>query len=319
MNTTTAVSIRERLESPAFHNELAKLLPRHITPDRMARAFVTAIMRTPELAKCDQVSFFKAAMDLSAWGLEPDGRRAHLIPFRNTKRNTTEVQLIIDYKGLVELAFRSGVVSKIHADVIRQGDLLDYSMGELRQHVPWFLRNDEDKPHEAGEIVAAYCVVTMAGGVTKCELMAKDEIESIRLRSRAGNVGPWKTDWCEMAKKTAFRRVSKWLPLSSEIRDAFDRDDDRLEHRPTIQPRPARVVSDLAGITQELVASHGKTEPQPVPVPTDEDYDELQATIEGLPDEAVAEVAEIARQRFDDADWIAFVDRLAAKRTTGAV
>jgi recombination protein RecT len=68
----------------------------------------------------------------------------------------------------------------------------------------------------------------MADGVTKCEVMSRDEVESIRKRSKAGGSGPWVSDWCEMAKKTAFRRASKWLPLSPEINDAFDKDQDRI-------------------------------------------------------------------------------------------
>ena len=70
------------------------------TPDRFIRIALTALTRTPKLTTCDHGSFFQALLDLSQLGLEPDGRRAHLIPFRNNKRNCVECQLIIDYKGL---------------------------------------------------------------------------------------------------------------------------------------------------------------------------------------------------------------------------
>jgi hypothetical protein len=68
----------------------------------------------------------------------------------------------------------------------------------------------------------------MRDGVSKCEVLTTGEVEAIRKRSKAGSSGPWVTDWSEMAKKTAFRRVSKWLPLSAEVQDAFERDDDKL-------------------------------------------------------------------------------------------
>lgn len=221
--------IRDRLKDPAMIAELGKAMPAHCKPERMARVALTALTRTPKLAECDQASFFQALLSLSQWGLEPDGRRAHLIPFENRKRGVVEVQLIIDYKGLVELAYRSGVVKAIHADVVREGDVFAYNLGEVRQHVPHFLRRDADKPKDAGEVFAVFAQVTLDNGVTKCEVLSREDVEAVRRRSRAGGNGPWVTDWNEMAKKTAFRRVSKWLPLSADLHDAIDRDDDRHE------------------------------------------------------------------------------------------
>jgi len=216
----SAPTIRDHLSGEHFKNEIAKILPDHMTPERMVRVAITALTRTPKLAQCSQASFFEAMMSLSQWGLEPDGRRAHLIPYGTT------CQLIIDYKGLVELAYRSGVVSSIHADVVHEGDLFEYSKGIVADHVPWYLRRDEDKPESEGDVIAVYCEVRMKDREPKCEVMSKDAVEAIRNRSKSGNNGPWKTDWSEMAKKTVFRRVSKWLPLSAEIRDAFEKDDE---------------------------------------------------------------------------------------------
>ena len=128
------LTIRERLNGPEFRDEIAKILPKHITPERMARAATTALMRTPMLAECDQASFFQAMLLLSQYGLEPDGRNAHLIPFRNNKKQTVECQLIIDYKGMVELIERSALVSKIHADKVCENDVFEYDQGEIVQH-----------------------------------------------------------------------------------------------------------------------------------------------------------------------------------------
>ena len=208
-------TIAERLNSDLFRGEIARVLPKHLTPERMVRIALTAIRRTPKLQQCSQESFFKAMLDLSAWGLEPDGRRAHLIPYGS------ECQLIIDYKGLVELAMRSGQIATIHADVVCENDDFDFNLGKITRHRIEFRM-------ERGEVYAAYCIVRFKDGAEKCEVMSRIEIEAIRKRSKAGKSGPWVTDWNEMAKKTVFRRCSKWLPLNAEIRDAFDRDDDVL-------------------------------------------------------------------------------------------
>jgi recombinational DNA repair protein RecT len=61
--------------------------------------------------------------------------------------------------------------------------------------------------------------------------MSVDEVEKVRAASRAGGSGPWKDWWSEMAKKTVFRRASKWLKLSAEVADAFERDDQQF-HQP---------------------------------------------------------------------------------------
>lgn len=214
--TTNRQTIRQLLEGDAFKGQIAKALPAHITPDRMIRVALTALTKTPKLGECDQTSLFNALLTCSQMGLEPDGRHAHLIPYGN------QCQLIVDYKGLVDLAYRSGQVESIHADVVCEGDEFVENMGQIEKHVI-----DRRKPR--GSVYAVYARVTLKNGAVKCEVMSKDEIESVRNRSRAGQSGPWKTDWNEMAKKTVFRRASKWLPLSPEYRNAVNLDDDRLD------------------------------------------------------------------------------------------
>lgn len=115
---STQLALRNELESAAFKEAVAKVLPKILPPERFVRVACTAMTRTPKLRECDRASFFSAMLALAQTGLEPDGRRAHLIPFENRKRGIVECQLIIDYKGLAELAMRSGLLSCLHADVV---------------------------------------------------------------------------------------------------------------------------------------------------------------------------------------------------------
>jgi recombination protein RecT len=215
-------TIRHLLEGDSFREQVAKALPKHLTPDRFIRVAVTAMNKIPALAQCDQASFFNSLLSLSQLGLEPDGRRAHLIPFKNNNLGITECQLIIDYKGLVDLAMRSGSVANIHADVVCENDKFSYDCGEIKEH-----KIDFRKPR--GEMYAAYAICKFKDGTVKAEVMSLEEIEGIRGRSKAGKFGPWKTDYNEMAKKTVFRRLSKWLPLSPEYRDILDHDADTFD------------------------------------------------------------------------------------------
>lgn len=217
-------TIRGLLESDDFKSQVALALPKHLTPDRFIRVAVTAMMRTPKLKECDQPSFFNALLTLSQLGLEPDGRLAHLIPFENKKRGVTECQLIIDYKGLVDLANRSGTVANIHADKVCENDAFEFDRGDIKKHVI-------DFKQPRGNAYAYYAIVRFKDGSEKCEVMPREDIEKIRSRSRAGNYGPWQTDYDEMAKKTCFRRLSKWIQLSPEFREALDHDADRIDDR----------------------------------------------------------------------------------------
>lgn len=240
------LTIRQQIESPQFAEAVRKALPRHLTPDRFIRVALTAITKTPKLAQCDQASFFAQLLTLSQLGLEPDGRRAHLIPFENRKRGVVECQLIVDWKGLAELAMRSGIVANLHADVVRKGDLFEYSAGKVVKHIPHFLRSDEAKPEQAGDTYAVYALAEFKDGTTKADVLSVDEVQAVRSRSRAGQSGPWVTDWNEMAKKTAFRRLSKWLPLSPEFRDAIEADDETTPRN--ITPISEKLAGGLAGM-----------------------------------------------------------------------
>lgn len=217
--------IKDLLSSEQFRAAVAAALPRHMKVERFIRVALNATLRQPDLLNCNQQSFFKAMLDLSAYGLEADGRRAHLIPFRNNKTNSTDVQLIIDYKGIAELVRRSGDVSYMHADVVRESDDFSFSFGSdahLR-HRP-NLSAGEDKQR----VVAIYSYVRLKDGNDDFIVLSPAEIETVRKRSRASGSGPWVTDWPEMAKKTAFRRHSKWLPLSAEVREAVEYDDEAV-------------------------------------------------------------------------------------------
>ena len=227
--TSVRLTIKDRLQGDDFKEAVAKALPKHLTPDRFLRVAVTALTKTPKLAQCDQASFFGALLTLSQYGLEPDGRCAHLIPYGTT------CQLILDYKGIVELVMRTGLVSKLHADIVCEHDQFEYDRGEITSH-----KIDLRQPR--GEMFAAYATCQFKDGAKSAAVMSKDEIDAIRNRSRAGKSGPWVTDYNEMAKKTAFRRLSKWLPLSSEVRDLMAKDDDVIDVETTrVKSQPARV------------------------------------------------------------------------------
>jgi len=210
---STQLTIKQQLQGDAFKSEVAKALPKHLTPERFIRVAVTALNRTPKLLKCTQPSLFKCLLDCSSLGIEPDGRRAYLIPYG------TECTLIISYMGLIELCKRNGDVSNVFAAVVHEKDFFEYDLGTDRQitHKPVL--------KDRGDILGAYAVVSFKDGEKDFEFMDIGEINAIRDRSKSGQNGPWKTDWAEMAKKTTIRRLLKRQILSPEVRDQIDKED----------------------------------------------------------------------------------------------
>lgn len=223
---TKANDLRSIITGEKMRQQFAAALPQHLTVDRFCRIALTALTRTPKLVECTQESLMRCLLDCSAYGIEPDGRRAHLIPYGNV------CTLILDWKGLAELAMRSGIIAKLHADIVCENDVFEYNLGEVVKHEVNFRE-------PRGAMYAAYAMAATKDGPVFVAVLTKEEIDGIRKRSKAGSSGPWVTDYNEMAKKTAFRRLAKWLPLSAEFRDAVEKDDDATSER-DVTPKAAR-------------------------------------------------------------------------------
>jgi recombination protein RecT len=246
--------IKSLVNSPQYRAEFERLLGSDQMANRFVRVALTAFTKNPKLLQCEPATVFECLLTCAQFQLEPDGRHAHLIPRNNRKAGTVECTLIIDYKGLVTLAYRSGKVKSIHCDVIYEGDVFGYGLGRVVEHTPWWLRSDPNKPAKRGNCIGAYGVVELMGDAWKCEVMPESEIQSIRNRSTAGSSGPWVTDTDEMRKKTVFRRLSKWLPLSAEVIDAYESDSDKLPAIVHAKQTPRRVTLQQLQEQAEQVA-----------------------------------------------------------------
>jgi len=202
--------------------EIARALPKHIDADRMARIFATALRTTNKLANCTPMSFLGSVIQASQLGLEvntPLGQ-AYLIPFKNmrlseaAKQDIFECQLIVGYQGMIELSMRSGRLSSIDADVVRDGDVFEYESGLKPKLVH---RPAEDDKREQRPLTHAYAIARYKDGAATFKVLSRAQLEAHRSRSRAKDSGPWKTDYAAMCCKTAIRAMWKYMPKSPEI------------------------------------------------------------------------------------------------------
>lgn len=198
---------------------LAGVLPRHLTPDKLVRVALMATSRTPLLLECTPGSILLGVMQAAALGLEVGGVLGHgyLVPFKN-RRGVYEAQFVPGYRGLIDLARRSGHVAIIEARVVLSDDReFDYDLGLDRKLV--------HRPGEGrGDMTHVYAIARFRGGDLAFEVMTLAQVEAIRKRSRASDSGPWVTDFHEMARKTVVKRLCKYLPLSVEMAAAVELD-----------------------------------------------------------------------------------------------
>jgi recombination protein RecT len=194
--------------------EIARALPKHLNPDRMARIATTVLRQTPALARCTPESFLGALMTASQLGLEPGPLgEAYLVPYG------TVATFIPGYRGLIKLAWQSEQLSDIWAEIVYENDEFTYDLGLNRDLV------HRPAKGERGQPIYVYAAARLKSGGTPFVVMSVDDVEAIRARSRAGKNGPWVSDWSAMAKKTAVKQLSKWLPMSTEFKLAAAHDE----------------------------------------------------------------------------------------------
>ena len=270
--TEVAVSgargLRDMLESEAMVEQIAKALPKHITPERMMRVALTAYQRNQGLWECDARSICGCIIEASELGLEPNGIIAHayLVPYNNRTTGQKEAQLMIGYKGLAELALRSPKVLSIYPpEVVYEKDeyAVEKGMNPRLEHRPYL------GPQDRGKIIAAYAIAKIANQDEKpfVWLTLKD-LQSLESRSKAKS-GPWTTDRAAMCKKSAIRQLCKYLPCRSEEQEAINQDelrdfgimngDDFVPKEETVAPegRP----QTLDAVTADLKAREATPEP----------------------------------------------------------
>lgn len=201
-------SIMALINDPDMQKQFAKALPAVITPERFTRIVLTAIRNTPKLRQCDPMSFFAAVMSSAQLGLEPNTPlgQAYLIPYGS------ECEFQIGYKGLIDLAYRSGEVSIIQAHTVHENDEFIYELGLEAKliHKP-LMKGDR------GETIAYYAIFKMKNGGENFAVMSKDDVlKFAKAKSKAFKNGPWQTDFDSMAKKTVLKKVLKYAPIHSE-------------------------------------------------------------------------------------------------------
>ena len=205
-----------------MQGEIAKALPSVMTPERFTRITLSALSANPQLAQTTQNSFLGAMMTAAQLGMEPNTPlgQAYLIPFRN--KGVLECQFQLGYKGLIDLAYRSGEVTTIQAQVVYENDKFEYALGLEPQlkHIPAMSNR--------GEPIYFYAVFKTKDGGFGFEVMSVEDVKlHAQKYSKSFNsaYSPWKTNFEEMAKKTVLKKVLKYAPMKTDFARGLSADE----------------------------------------------------------------------------------------------
>jgi len=208
------------LLSTETQEQMALALPRHVDPGRLARQFLTQCKKIPKLVECSGPSLAGGLMEVAQLGLDL-GTRGHawLLPYK--VQGTMTANLIVGYKGMLDLAWRSDQIRTVYAHAVHEGDVFEYRFGseQVIQHMP-------GPKATQGDITHAYAGLETIHGGKMMDVMLIEDINAIRQRARARDKGPWVTDYAEMCKKTVVRRVLKLGPCSTELQRAITLDEE---------------------------------------------------------------------------------------------
>lgn len=205
----------------AMEPQIKNALPTVMTPERFTRIVLTALSSNPKLGQCTPNSFLGAMMQAAQLGVEPNTPlgQAYLIPYRN--KGTLECQFQLGYKGLIDLAYRSGAVQSIQAHEVHENDEFEYSYGldGTIRHKPAL--------KDRGPVIAYYGVWKTKDGGYGYEVMSVGDVISVRdqySKAADSKFSPWATNFDSMAKKTVLKRALKYAPLKTEFARALSQD-----------------------------------------------------------------------------------------------
>lgn len=231
-----------------MQGEIRKALPSVMTPERFTRIVLSALSSNPKLAQTTPQSFLGAMMTAAQLGVEPNTPlgQAYLIPYYNNKTRCSECQFQLGYKGLIDLAYRSGEISTIQAHVVYENDAFEYSFGlePTLKHVPTHT--------DRGEPVFVYAVFRTKDSGFGFEVMSIEDVRAFAQQySKAFGSGPWQTNFEEMAKKTVLKRALKYAPVKSDFLRGVAQDN-------TVKTEISEDMCEVPGTVIELSSETGE-------------------------------------------------------------
>ena len=204
-------TVGRALSAPNIAQRITNLLPATVTLDKFRSVMIHYLRQNPSLHNCNPDSLVMACIDCAESGLLPDRNfgQAYIVPFKG------QAQFMLGYRGMIQLAMNSDRIDSIHAAVVMDTDEFEVYQGTELKIVH---RPDMKIDRATAKPVAAYAIAFIKGARNpEFVVMSHSEVEAIRKRASSGNSPAWtgsQTNYNEMMRKTAIRRLFKTLPMS---------------------------------------------------------------------------------------------------------
>lgn len=222
---------------------LRAILPKDVEADQFRAALWLHLNTMRGLLDCQADSILACTIKAATFGLLPE-RDCHFLPFSSQRGGSGRMATFVpNYQGIIRMLERSGKVAKAFAHPVYEGDHfeIDY-LADVFSHRPAL-------NSQRTTIKFYYGCILLKDGTRHVEVMTLDEIEAIKRRSPAQNSGPWQTDPVQMARKTALKRVAKYVQLTQQVEEAMS-EEEALPPAPPTDEQHAQNVVDLFGDRQ---------------------------------------------------------------------
>lgn len=198
---------------------------------RFITSIVSAVQTNPALQECTNQSILSAALLGETLNLSPSPQLSYfyMVPFNDTKRGCKVAQFQIGYKGLIQLAIRSGQYKKINVLSIKKGELEYFD--PLNEEIKVKLMVDDWNAREQAETIGYYASFELTNGFQKAMYWSKEQMENHALTYSQGYKAKkgytfWEKAFDRMAEKTMLKQLlSRWGIMSTELMQAIDADE----------------------------------------------------------------------------------------------
>jgi recombination protein RecT len=199
-----------------FEGRISSLLENTpLTLTRLKAICENAVSRNSKLLECTPASLFGAIITACELGLEPNtpNQFCAIVPYNKKNGNNweTHAQLQLMYQGIIELAYRTNQIAKIHTEIVFEGDYFEEILGTDVSITHKRTDNTKtDKP------IAVYAVATMNNGQVHYCTLSKDVVMKAKDISKTKWAGFEANDInYNMWRKTAIKQLFKTLPKSN--------------------------------------------------------------------------------------------------------
>lgn len=206
---------------------------------RFVTAITSAVATNPALQNCDASTIVSAGLLGETLNLSPSPQlgQYYLVPFNDRKNNRTTAQFQLGYRGMLQLAQRSGEYKRINAMPVKQGELIRYDPFNDEIELAYI---EDEAQRESLPTIGYYAMFEYHNGFKKVLYWSKEKMEqhatkySMGYRAHKGYTF-WEKDFDSMGVKTMLRQLlSKWGVMSLEMQKAYEADQGVIQADGTI-------------------------------------------------------------------------------------